>query len=82
MTIAQNAMRRRHWVILLVLVFAGCGSGGEDSASADASLQDVINARTKVVVLEKQAGELDRELRRLMHKVIAKAQGQQMAANV
>ncbi|MFH1732490.1 MAG: SUMF1/EgtB/PvdO family nonheme iron enzyme, partial [Planctomycetota bacterium] len=51
------------------------------SHAAEATLQDAIKARTEVIVLREEVGELDAGLRRSLRKVIAKGEGQQLAGN-
>ena len=48
----------------------------------EATLQDAIKARTETTVLMEEVAEMDPDLRRLMRKVIAKAEGQQMAGDI
>jgi tetratricopeptide (TPR) repeat protein len=67
-------------VVFVLFALAAPLRGQE--AGKEASLQDAIKARTDVTVLMQEVAELDAAVRRAMRRVIAQAEGQQMAGNI
>ncbi|HUW83277.1 MAG TPA: SUMF1/EgtB/PvdO family nonheme iron enzyme [Phycisphaerae bacterium] len=69
--------------VLAACLLAALLSGVAVSAQQkEVTLEDAIEARTDVSVLAEEAATLDAEIRTFMRKVIAKAEGKQMEANI
>jgi len=68
--------------VAALLVAAVVFSQRSQAAEKEATLQDAINARAGVTVLAQEVAGLDAEILAPMRKVVAKAEAQQMAANI
>jgi len=73
-------MNARKW--LLGIVVTALALGASAAEEKEATLHDAIRARTEVMLLQRDLGDLKPEVRRPMRKVIAKGDAQQMAGNI
>jgi formylglycine-generating enzyme required for sulfatase activity len=67
---------------LLFIGIAASTSVAEKTSAKETTLQDAIKARTEVVLLAAEAAELSVEVRTAMRRVLAKAEGQHLAASI
>lgn len=77
--------KRASWGLVIgvgVLLFGAGWGRALAGAAKEATLQDVIKARTDVMMLLQEVAELPADVRGPMRKVIVKAEAEQMAANI